>query len=126
VREGWYLADIAAGVADGTVMPRFGLNSSHTQLLAGLAGRVIGLIWRVTAAPSAGSIRVQVRTGGVTSPDVQAINASSGTSGVMTLATPQTFSPGTQINPVYGSDAGLTPTTVDLGCGLVVAYNYVP
>jgi hypothetical protein len=126
VREGWYLADIAAGVADGTVVPRFGFNSSHTQLLAGLAGRVIAIVWRVTAAPTAGAIRVQARTGGVTSPDVVVINNASGTSGVLTLATPQTFSAGTQINPVYGSDAGLTPTTIDLGAGLVVAYNYQP
>jgi hypothetical protein len=127
VRDGWTQTDMAANVPDGTLMGRAGMTGAGTYShpLAGLAGAIIGGYWRVNALPSAGSIRLQVRAGGSTAPDVIVIDNASATTGSFRLATPlDIFSAGTGLNVLYGTTSNLAPTTLDINVGLVVAYDY--
>jgi hypothetical protein len=129
VRDGWQIDNIAAGVADGTSMPRFGstnLVAYSSAPLAGLAGRLVGMFYRANGVPSAGAIRVQARCGGSSPPELITYTVGSPNTGVVMFATQLGFVATSSLSVLYGSDAGLVPVTVDLGIGLIVAYNYIP
>jgi hypothetical protein len=129
IRDGWQIDNIPAGVADGTSMPRFGTVNTiaySSAPLAGLAGRLVGMFYRANGVPSAGAIRVQARCGGSSPPELITYAAGSANTGIVMFATQLGFAATSSLSVLYGSDANLAPVTVDLGIGLIVAYNYIP
>jgi hypothetical protein len=120
-----FMADNLPTSQASTIMGRFAVGNTggfQARPIAGRIGRVVGAMWRTSTAVTAGTLTIYANIGGT---DYSIGTITSGSSGSLTMATPENFSAAQGVGANYSTNASWTQTTLDVCVDLLVEFAVV-
>jgi len=106
---GQFRVDALAASQSGVAEKYQGIDTNApTSVVAGRPGKIMGLIWQLSTAVTAGTCTAQATVGGTASGD--AADLTTATSGIKLLSVPISFNAGDKLGVKHTTNSGFTPT----------------